>query len=114
MLPQIAAPTLRLTDRKVLLRHLSKLSAPDPEQRAQAALEASELLRRKGVPWTALIPLEREDEPVGGWPAPATRLLDHPDLTAEERAYVKKVSVWRSPGTDCLARLHGIAQRVGM
>ena len=97
MLDQIAPPTLRLTDCKTLLRHLARLGASDPEQRAEAALAASDLLRRKGVPWTALIPIEREDEPIGDWPASATRLLDHPNLTTDERAYVKKVAAWRSP-----------------
>ena len=54
MLPQIAAPTLRITDRKVLLRHLAKLADVNPTTRADAALKASELLQRKGVPWDRL------------------------------------------------------------
>ena len=115
MLDQIPPATLRLTDRKVLLRHLAKLDAPDPERRAEAALAASDLLRRKGVPWTALIPLDREESSAPeGWPVQARRLLDHPGLTQDERLYVRKVAAWRSPGTDCLARLQLIAQRLGM
>ncbi len=115
MLDQISPPTLRMTDRKTLLRYLTKLADADPTARADAALKASELLQRKGVPWTAFIPIEREASgaPIK-WPATAAHLLTHPDLTAEERAYVKKVSVWRAPGADCLARLQAIAQRIGM
>ena len=114
MLDQIAPPTLRMTDRKVLLRYLTKLADADPTTRANAALKASELLQRKGVPWSAFIPLEREaaDAPAE-WPTPATRLLEHPDLTVDERLYVRKVAAWKSPGTDCLARLQAIAERVG-
>ncbi len=113
MLDQTPPPSLRMTDRKVLLRYLAKLADADPSTRADAALKASELLQRKGVPWTAFIPLERRDESAGDWPAPATRLLDHPDLTTDERLYVRKVAAWKSPGTDCLARLQAIAERVG-
>ena len=114
VLNQISPPTLRMTDRKALLRHLAKLADADPTTRADAALKASELLQRKGVPWIAFIPLERETSNApAAWPAPATSLLDHPDLTKDERAYVRKVAAWKSPGTDCLARLQAIAERVG-
>ncbi len=114
MLDQTPPPSLRMTDRKVLLRHPAKLADADPTARADAALKASELLQRKGVPWTAFIPLEREaSNAPAEWPAPATRLLDHPGLTNDERLYVRKVAAWKSPGTDCLARLQAIAERVG-
>ena len=114
MLDQILPPTLRMTDRKLLLKYLAKLADADPTTRADAALKASELLQRKGVPWSAFIPLDRDAADVPGeWPAPATRLLDHPGLTNDERLYVRKVAAWKSPGTDCLARLQAIAERVG-
>lgn len=108
---------LRLTDRKRLLTLLGKLGDADPDLRANAALEAAELLRRKGVPWDALVPPARSDvadDAPAGWPAPAVALLGNPALTDPERAFLRKASAWRTPGASGMAQLQAIAARIGV
>ncbi len=111
------AASLRMTDRKRLLSHLVKLGAPDPEQRAAAALQATELLQRKGLSWAALFPIGQDDNKptlaASDWRAQALGLAEHPDLAPDERTYVLKVAGWRAPGAAALVRLRQIAERVG-
>ncbi len=109
--------SLRTTDRRRLLSHLVKLGAPDPEQRAAAALQATELLQRKGLSWAALFPVGQDDDKptpaVADWRAQALGLAEHPNLAPNERRYVLKVVGWRVPGAAALVRLREIAERVG-
>ncbi len=118
MTAQNIRASLRLTDRKRLLAHLTGLGASDPERRARAALEAAELLRQKGLSWQALMSggLEGEnadDQPPTDWRAQATALLTHPGLTEAECKFLRKILAWRAPGADGWARLQEIAARVG-
>ena len=113
-----AMTVLRQTDRRRLLSHLVKLGDENPDLRAQAALAATELLRRKGLTWGALVPTGSGK--VGGdglahnWKEQAIELANHASLTAAERAFTLKLAGWRSPGADGLARLRAIAERVGV
>ena len=107
---------LRLTDRKRLLTLLGRLGDADPELRAKAALEAADLVQRKGVSWGALVLPARTDvadNAPEGWPAPAVALLGNPALTEAERAFLRKASSWRTPGASGVAQLQAIAARVG-
>jgi len=112
-----AATSLRMTDRKRLLGHLLKLGDENPEQRAKAALAATELLQRKGLSWAALVPVGRDDDadevPLD-WRAQALELAEHPALAPDERVYLLKVAGWRVPGAAALVRLREIAERVGI
>ncbi len=115
-MPTDTTLALRLTDRKRLLTLLGRLGDTDPELRAKAALEAAELVRRKGVSWGALVPPARSDvadNAPEGWPAPAVALLGNPALTEAERAFLRKASSWRTPGASGMAQLQAIAARVG-
>jgi len=113
----IAALPLRMTDRKRLLSHLVKLGAPDPEQRAAAALQATELLQRKGLSWEALVPVAPDDDAPApaapDWRAHALELAEHPALAPDERIYLLKIAGWRVPGAAALVQLREIAERVG-
>ncbi len=112
----IAALPLRHTDRKRLLGYLLKLGAADPGQRATAVLQATGLLQRKGLSWTALVPVGRDDdadEMPPDWRAQALELAEHPALAPDERIYLLKVAGWRAPGAAALVRLGEIAKRVG-
>lgn len=110
------AVALRLTDRKRLLQLLNLLGAPDAGQRAKAALDATRLLQDRGLSWRALLPIGPDTAP-GNVPPPDWRertatLMRHAAVTAEERAFLLKMSVWRSPGIEGAARLNAIAARV--
>ena len=112
----IAALPLRMTDRKRLLSHLVKLGASDPCQRAAAALQATELLQRKGLSWAALVPAGRDDDDdvlPPDWRAQALEMAEHPAIAPDERTYLLKVAGWRVPGAAALVRLREIAGRVG-
>ena len=113
-----AMTSLRQTDRRRLLAHLVKLGDENPDLRAKAALAATELLRRKGLGWSALVPTGSGKAGGNGlahdWKAQALELANHLDLTPAERAFVLKLAGWRSPGADGMARLRAIAERVGI
>jgi len=107
---------LRMTDRKRLLSHLVKLGAADPGQRAAAALQATELLQRKGLSWAALVPVGHDDDAADvppDWRAQAVKLAEHPALAPDERTFLLKIAGWRVPGAAALVRLQEIAERVG-
>jgi hypothetical protein len=117
MSTNVATLPLRMTDRKRLLSHLIKLGAADPGQRAAAALQATELLQRKGLSWAALVPVGRDDdadEAPPDWRAQALELAEHPALVPDERTYLLKIAGWRVPGAAALVRLREIAERVGI
>jgi len=60
----------------------------DPGQRAAAALQATELLQRKGLSWAALVPVGRDDDALPpDWRAQALELAEHPALAPDERTY---------------------------
>jgi len=87
----VAVLPLRMADRKRLLSYLVKLGAPDPGQRAAAALQATELLRQKGLSWTVLVPVSRDDDddvPLPDWRAQILKLAEHPALALDERTYL--------------------------
>jgi len=110
------AAGLRMTDRKRLLSHLIKLGAADLGQRAAAALQATELLQRKGLSWATLVPVGRDDdayEAPPDWRAQALELAEHPVVAPDERIYLLKIAGWRVPGAAALVRLGEIAERVG-
>ena len=113
-----AMTALRQTDRRRLLAHLVKLGDENPDQRAKAALAATELLRRKGLGWDALVPTgsgKGDDESFAhDWKVQAVELANHSALTSAERNYVMKVAGWKSPGAEGLVRLRAIAERVGV
>ncbi len=112
----IAAHPLRMTDHKRLLAHLVKLGAPDPAQRAAAALQATKLLQLKGLSWAALVPVGPDDDAADvppDWRAQALELAEYPALAPDERVYLLKVTGWRVPGAAALVRLREIAERVG-
>ena len=113
----VVALPLRMMDRKRLLSHLVKLGAPDPEQRAAAALQATELLQRKGLGWDALVPVGPDDDGDDAlppdWRAQALELAEHPALAPDERTYLLKIAGWRVPGIAALVRLRAISERVG-
>lgn len=113
-----AAASLRHTDRKRLLGHLLKLSDADPGRRAQAALNASELLRRKGLGWEALVPADRsEDATVSlphDWQRRALAMSVHPGATPDERNFLNKLAGWKAPGQGGMARMQAIAERIGV
>jgi hypothetical protein len=107
---------LRARERQQLLANLHALGAPESEARAEAALRVAELVARKGLSWEALLdagePMEEPEAPAD-WRAQALDLLRHPALTPADRTFLRKVTNWRAPGTDALARLRAIAERVG-
>ena len=108
---------LRPTDRKCLLRYLGKLGSPNPEQRAKAALAADNLLQDRGVSWAGLLGIAAaadDDTPVFDWKAAAERLAVHADLSASDRAYALRLTKWRAPGTEGLARLREMAGWVSL
>ena len=118
MFTDSAMTSLRQTDRRRLLAHLVKLGDENPDQRAKAALAATELLRRKGLGWDALVPSGTGKGDGDGfahdWKSQAVELANHAALTPAERNYVMKVVGWRSPGAEGLVRLRAIAERVGV
>ena len=108
---------LRQTDRKCLLRHLANLGASDPEQRAKAALAASELLQERGVSWAGLLQIDPDagdDVPVFDWRAAAEQLAVRADLSRSDRAFALRLTKWKAPGAEGLARLREIVARVGL
>lgn len=111
-----AAASLRHTDRKRLLSHLIKLGGEDPELRAKAALAATELLRRKGLSWEALVPADRsEDTTVSlphDWQRRALAMSVHPGATPDERNFLNKLAGWKAPGQGGMARMQAIAERI--
>ena len=116
MATNAAGTPLRLTDRKKLLAYLAALGAPEPEIRAGAALKADEMVKRKGLTWFALIPAAEQNDTVNetpppGWRADVLALLNRPDLTPIDRAFLQKLAHWRAPGADGLHRLRAIAER---
>jgi len=117
MSTNVATLPLRMTDRRRLLSHLVKLGAADPGQRAAAALQATELLQRKGLSWAALVPVGPDDDGDDAlppdWRAQALELAEHPALAPDERIYLLKIAGWRVPGAAALVRLREIAERVG-
>ncbi len=116
MFIETAAVRLRHTDRKRLLGHLLHLGDPSPERRAQAALDATGLLERKGLSWSALLPPGRAADTgtvPHDWQRTALALSVHPGVTPNESVFLNKLSGWRAPGADGLARLRDIADRVG-
>ena len=118
MFNDAAMTSLRQTDRRRLLAHLVKLGDENPDLRAKAALAATELLRRKGLDWSALIPTGAGKGDGDGfahnWKVQAVELASHSALTPAERNYVMKVAGWKSPGAEGLVRLRAIAERVGI
>jgi len=112
----VAALSLRMTDRRRLLGYLVKLGAPDPDQRAAAALQATELLQRKGLGWDALVSVgpddDGDDAPPPDWRVQALELAEHPALATDDRNYLLKVAGWRVPGAAALVRLREVAERV--
>lgn len=109
------AVALRLTDRKRLLQLLNLLGAPDAGQRAKAAWDATRLLQDRGLSWRALLPIGPDTAPENvppDWRERVMALVHHAAVTAEERAFLLKMSVWRSPGIEGAARLNAIAARV--
>jgi hypothetical protein len=117
MSTNVATLPLRMTDRKRLLSHLIKLGAADPGQRAAAALQAMELLQRKGLGWDALVSVGPDDDggdaPPPDWRVQALELAEHPALAPDERTYLLKIAGWRVPGAAALVRLREVAERVG-
>ena len=109
---------LRQTDRKCLLRHLANLGATDPEQRAKAALAAFELLQERGVTWAGLLQIDPDagddDVPVFDWRAAAEQLTVRADLSRSDRAFALRLTKWKAPGAEGLARLREIVARVGL
>ena len=117
MFNEAAVASLRQTDRRRLLAHLVKLGDEDPDQRAKAALAATDLLRRKGLDWSALVPAgsgKAGDALARDWKEQAIELANCADLTPTERAFVLKMVGWKAPGADGLVRLREIAERVGV
>lgn len=116
--PTNTAAALRQTDRKRLLGQLVKLGDADPEQRAKAALAATELLRRKGLDWSALVPVDRAEsvtvDPPPNWQRRALAMSVHPSVTPDESTFLNQISGWRVPGLKGLARLEEIAERIGV
>ena len=96
MFNDTAVTSLRLTDRKRLLRHLLKLGDPDPQQRAEAGLAATQLLQEKGVSWGALVPVDRAEPRAvtapPDWRSVALDLATHPGTTPTERSFALKVA----------------------
>ncbi len=109
---------LRKVDRDRLLRLLGHLANPDPGRRAQAALDAAELLRTKGRTWASLVPAEygntEPDPEPFDWKLVYDEMLEHPDVTLGERARIRKIRAWRAPGAAELEWLEGIGRRIGM
>ena len=110
------AVAMRLTDRKRLLQLLNLLGAPDAGQRAKAAMDATRLLHDRGLSWRALLPVGSdaapEDAAPPAWRERVLALMGHAAITAEERAFLLKLSAWRAPGAGGAARLNAIAARV--
>ncbi len=109
---------LRKVDRDRLLRLLGHLANPDPGRRAQAALDAAELLRSKGRTWGSLVPVEYgnaepSSEPFD-WRAVYGEMLGHPEVTLAEMAKIRKIRAWRAPGAAELEWLEDIGRRIGM
>ena len=112
------ATRLRAQERKRLLAHLDALAAPDPDERAEAARKAADLLARKGLSWAALIPKSdkahgADREPPTDWRADVLALLTRPDLDPSDRAFLHKLAGWRAPGADGLRRLREAMARTG-
>ncbi len=118
MFNDAAMTSLRQTDRRRLLAYLVKLGHQDPDQRAQAALDATELLQRKGLDWSALVPTGTGKAAGNGlahdWKSQAAELANCSDLTQPERAFMLKLLAWKTPGADGIARMREIAERVGI
>jgi len=71
-------------ERKRLLAHLGTFGAPDPDERADAALKAAELLARKGPSRPVLIPAagKGDDAPFARLAAGAGRFIRRPENSA--------------------------------
>ena len=117
MTPDVAVTKLRVTVRHKLLRHLEQLADADPQQRAAAALAASQLMRQHGLEWRALLPAgshaTEASTPPPDWRTQALVLAHHPAVTGSEQAFLFRLAGWRAPGSDGLARLREIAGRAG-
>ena len=114
MMDQAGTP-LRVKERKQLLADLEALGAPETETRAEAARRVAGLVARKGLSWAALLDAGEPAEEVAvpaDWRAQALDLLRHPGTATHERAFLRRLSGWRAPGVDGLARLRAIAERV--
>ena len=93
--------------RRDLVRVLERLGSPDPAERADAALRATEMVQQCGSTWSGLlmpaVPDEAGDASPNAWPAPAMALLELPSITAEDRAVLRRLSAWRAPGKQGMA-----------
>ena len=82
--------------RRRLLGHLEQLGVANPEQRAEAALAATQILRDQGLSWRSLLPAgpnaTAENAPLPDWRNRAIALVHHADITAPERAYLLKMA----------------------
>jgi hypothetical protein len=113
--------TLRLTDRRDLVRALERLGSVDPAERARVAQRVADLVQRRGARWgDLLLPASDEVTGVAGvevlqvvWPAPVLALMNHPALTDQEHTELRRLAAWRAPGQSGLERLRTIAARVG-
>ena len=106
---------LRLTDRVKLASSLSRLAACDPADRADAAQQATDFLRERGLTWRSLVPLtpeEPKEAPLKDWRSLANVLLKSRGLGQADRAYLRKMLGWRAPGMEGMANLRAIAARV--
>ena len=119
-MPTQTVADLRHTDRKRLLRYLTKLGAPVARDRAAAARAADKLLQAKGIPWASLVPAgpndaaDDSDGPALDWRALAFQLSECADLSPSDRTYALKLTRWRAPGSDGLVRLREMARQVGL
>ena len=78
-------------------------------------MAATQLLEGKGISWDALVPVDRAEPSAvtpPDWRSVALDLATHPGITPTERSYVLKVSAWKAPGVEGLARLRAIAERL--
>ena len=107
--------TIRPTVRKHLLTRLGRLAAADPAIRAQAAVELTEMVERRKLTWgMLLVPATdnvMQDVP-DEWPAPVLAMLAHPDLSANDRVTLEKLSRWRAPGEKGMATLREIGAKL--
>ena len=109
--------TLRETERRQLLAALATLGSPDPASRAEAALKVSNMMARKGLSWSTLLPATEagnggDSAPPPDWRAEVVALLARPDLDPVDRLFLHKMAGWRAPGADGVRRLREIGERV--
>ena len=113
MLPD--AVVLSKSVRRDLVQALEKLGSPDATERASAAQRAADLVQKRGAIWSQVIIPGVPDEAVsalGVWPAPVLALLEHPCITAEDRATLRRLAAWRAPGRAGMALVKEIQARV--